>query len=59
MKLKKIPTTLDHVVFPEDIRLTHIDSEEASLRRSKVDIQKILQESIKKRLELKGSEEKI
>jgi hypothetical protein len=55
MKPKKIPTTLDHIVFPEDIRLTHIDSEEAPFRRSNVDIQKILQESIKKKLELKES----
>ncbi|HEX9913319.1 MAG TPA: hypothetical protein VGB32_00215 [Candidatus Bathyarchaeia archaeon] len=55
MKPKKIPTTLDHVVFPEDIRLTHIDSEETPFRRSNVDIQKILQESIKKKLEFKES----
>ena len=59
MKPKKIPTTLDHVVFPDEIKLTHIDAEETPLRRSKADIQKILQESIKKRLELKESEEKI
>jgi hypothetical protein len=55
MKPKKIPTTLDHVVFPEEIQLTHIDSEEAPFRRSNVDIQKILQESIKKKLELEES----
>jgi len=55
MKPKKIPTTLDHVVFPEDIRLTRIDSEETPFRRSNLDIQKILQESIKKKLEFKES----
>jgi hypothetical protein len=55
MKSKKIPTTLDHIVFPEDIRLTHIDSEEAPFRHLNVDIQKILQESIKKKLELRES----
>jgi hypothetical protein len=55
MKPKKIPTTLDHIVFPEDIQLTHIDSEEVPFRRSNVDIQKILQESIKKKLELEES----
>ncbi len=59
MKPKKIPTTLDHVVFPEEIKLTHIDAEETPLSRSKVDIQKILQESIKKMLELRESEETI
>jgi len=49
MKPKKIPTTIDHVVFPEEIRLTRIDSEEEPFRRSNVDIQKILRESIKKK----------
>ena len=43
---------MDSVVFPEDIELTHIDAEEASLRPLMVDIQKILQESIKNKLEL-------
>jgi len=53
MKPKKITTTLDHIVFSEDIQLTHIDSEKAPFRHSNVDIQKILQESIKKKLELR------
>jgi hypothetical protein len=38
MKPEKIPTTLDHVIFPDEIKLTHIDPEETPLRRSKVDI---------------------
>jgi len=45
-------TSLGNVVFPEDIELTYIDADEASIRPSKVDLQKILQKSIKKKLEL-------
>jgi hypothetical protein len=55
MKLKKT-TKLDHVVFPEDVKLTRIDSDEAPLWRSKVDIRKILRQSIEKKLELEPDE---
>jgi len=52
----KKTTKLDHVVFPEDIKLTRIDSDEAPLWHSKVDIKKILRQSIEKRLELEPDE---
>jgi hypothetical protein len=55
MRLKKT-TKLDHVVFPEDVKLTRIDSDEAPLWRSKVDIRKILRQSIEKKLELEPDE---
>ena len=52
MNPKNVATSLGNVVFPEGIELTYIDADEASIRPSKVGVQKILQESIKKKLEL-------
>jgi len=49
MNLKKT-TKLDNVVFPDDVKLTCIDFDEVPVVRSKVDIQKILRQSIAKGL---------
>jgi len=52
MNPKKVAARLGSVVFPEDIELTYIDADEASPRSSNADVQKILKESIKKKLDL-------
>jgi hypothetical protein len=57
MKLQNIPTTREHVLFPEEVQLTRISQDEVPYKRVKVDFRKTVLDSYKRdKVGIRGSE---
>lgn len=57
MKLQNVPTTREHVLFPEEVQLTCISQDEAPYKRVKVDFRKAVLDSYKRdKMGIRGSE---
>lgn len=57
MKLQNVPTTREHVLFPEEVQLTRISQDEVPYRRVKVDFRKAVLDSYKRdKMGIRGSE---
>ena len=57
MKLQNVPTTREHVLFPEEVQLIRISQEEAPYKRVKADFRKIVLDSYKRdKMRIRGSE---
>ena len=57
MKLQNVPTTREHVLFPEEIQLTRISHDEVPYKRVKVDFRKAVLDSYKRdKMGIRGSE---